>query len=264
MRVDLARQAAGGLGQGLDGGLLEHGEFAAGELEAVLDIGVDLVAGEAGEVVTHDEALAERCVHRHGDTPRSSVSPTRMRHRRFSESIAKLVSRRRSSSTSLRRWWASSMMSTGSCLASLARRETSVLIAWWAEERERSTAMPSSQSDGLVHVEHVAGGQRHVVHAIQPRVELGGEVGGTRWSCRRDLAGEHADALELDEVAEPGLGLAPRGGFEQLVGLCRGLEGQAGEGEVAQVHHSSSLRSRRFSGEGRGSGAGSPGSTCLE
>ena len=68
---------------------------------------------------------------------------------RFSESMAKLVSSRRSSRTSLRRWWASSMTSTGSCLASWASRETSVLIAWWAEERERSTAMPSSHPMAL-------------------------------------------------------------------------------------------------------------------
>ena len=57
-----------------------------------------------------------------------------------------------------------------------------------------------------------------------------------------------------------GLGLAAGRGFEQLVGLGRGLEGQPGEGEVLAVHHASSfpsLRLRIASGEGGGSGAGS-------
>ena len=80
------------------------------------------------------------------------------------------------------------------------------------------------------------------------------------------LAGEQADAAQVDEVAEPGLGLAARVGLEELVGLCQGLEGQAGEGEVALVHHSSSFLSlslRMASGEGGGSGAGSSASISL-
>ena len=56
--VDLARQAAGALEQGLDGGRLEQGEFAPGEAQAVAEVEVDLVALEAGEVVPDDEALA--------------------------------------------------------------------------------------------------------------------------------------------------------------------------------------------------------------
>ena len=80
-----------------------------------------------------------------------------------------------------------------------------------------------------------------------------------------DLAGEHTDAAQFDQVAEAGLGLAAGVGLEQLVGFRGGLEGQAGEGEVAQVHHSSSfLNLRMASGEGGGSGAGSPGSIRPE
>ena len=95
-------------------------------------------------------------------------------------------------------------------------------------------------------------------------MELGGEVSAHGGLSAADLAGEQADAFEFDKVAEPGLGLAPGVGFEQLVGLGGGLEGQAGEGEVSQVHQSSSLSFRRLSGDGGGSGAGSPGSICLE
>ena len=99
-------------------------------------------------------------------------------------------------------------------------------------------------------------------------MELRGEVTADGCLAGAHLTGEHADAAQVDEVSEPGLGLAPRIGFEELVGLCRGLEGQAFEGEVAQVHQSSSssffLRFRMASGEGGGSGAGSSVSICLE
>ena len=55
--VDLSGQAAGALEQGLDGRGLEQRQFASGEAQAMADIGVDLVAVEAGEVVSDDEAL---------------------------------------------------------------------------------------------------------------------------------------------------------------------------------------------------------------
>ena len=95
-------------------------------------------------------------------------------------------------------------------------------------------------------------------------MELSGEVSADSGLAGAHLAGEHADASQLDEVAEPGLGLAAGTGVEEFVGLCRRLEGHPGEGEVAQVHQSSSLSFRMASGEGGGSGAGSSASTCLE
>ena len=119
--------------------------------------------------------------------------------------------------------------------------------------------------DGLVDVEHVAGGERDVVDTVEAGVELVGEVAADGCLAGPDLAGEHTDAAQFDQVAEPGLGLAAGVGLEQLVGFRGGLEGQAGEGEVAQVHHSSSfLNLRMASGEGGGSGAGSPGSIRPE
>ena len=117
--------------------------------------------------------------------------------------------------------------------------------------------------DGLVHVEHVAGGERDVVDAVEPGVKAGGEMAAHGGLAGADLAGEQADAAQLDEVAEPGLGLAPGRGPEQLVGLGQGLEGHAGEGEVAQIHQSCSMSLRRLSGEGGGSGGGSPASISF-
>ena len=67
---------------------------------------------------------------------------------------------------------------------------------------------------------------------------------------------EQADALEFDEVMQPGLGLAAGVRFEQFVGVGRSLEGEPGEGEVAQIHYFFSLRCRIARGEGLGSRAG--------
>ena len=67
--VDLPRQAPGALEQGLDGGRLEQGSSHPGEAEAVLEIGVDLIPIEAGEMVSDDEALAEGLVHGHRQSP---------------------------------------------------------------------------------------------------------------------------------------------------------------------------------------------------
>ena len=64
--VGVSRQAARALAQGLGGGRFEQWEFAAGEAQAMGQIGVALIAFEAGEVVAHDESLGERFVAGHG------------------------------------------------------------------------------------------------------------------------------------------------------------------------------------------------------
>ena len=245
-------------------GFLEHGEFAAGEAQAVLDIGVDLVAGQPGEVVAHDEALAERFVHRHGEAPAQLGQP----HEDEAHAVLGVHGEVGQQPQVLEHVAAQVVGLVddehGELLGLLGKAGDFGLdrvVGRGARALHGDAELPS---DGLVHVEHVAGAQRDVVHAVQPRMELGGEVAAHGGLAGADLAGEHADALELDEVAESRPGLAPGGGLVQLVGLGRGLEGQAGEGEVAQVHQSSSLRSRRLSGEGGGCGAGSPVSTSLE
>ena len=103
--------------------------------------------------------------------------------------------------------------------------------------------------DGLVHVEHVAGGQRDVADPMQAGMQVGGDMAAYGGLARADLAGHQADALEFDEVMEPSLGLAAGVRFEQLVGVGRGFEGQPGQGEVTQVHQFFSLRFRIVRGE---------------
>ena len=67
--VDLPGQAPGALEQGLDGRRLEQRQLASREPEAVLDVGLDLIAVETGQMVADDEALAEGFVHGHGQAP---------------------------------------------------------------------------------------------------------------------------------------------------------------------------------------------------
>ena len=50
-------ETARALEQRLDRGGVEQGNLAAGESQAVDEVGVEFVAVEAGEVVAHDEAL---------------------------------------------------------------------------------------------------------------------------------------------------------------------------------------------------------------
>ena len=67
--VDLARQALGGVEQRLDSGGLEQWQLTAGELQAVCEIGGQLLTGEPAQVVAHHDALGEGFVHRHGQAP---------------------------------------------------------------------------------------------------------------------------------------------------------------------------------------------------
>ena len=67
--VDAPGDAARAVRQRLDGGGFEQGEFAAGESQAVGEVGVELRAVEAWEVVAHDESLCERFVAGHGEAP---------------------------------------------------------------------------------------------------------------------------------------------------------------------------------------------------
>ena len=55
--VDESGQPACALEQSLDGGGFEQGELAPWKTQAVGEVGVEFVAVESIEVVTHDEAL---------------------------------------------------------------------------------------------------------------------------------------------------------------------------------------------------------------
>ena len=95
-------------------------------------------------------------------------------------------------------------------------------------------------------------------------MQSGGDVSAHGGFARADLAGEQTDALELDEVMQPCLGLTACVGLEPLVGVCRRFEGEPGQGEVSQVHQFFSLRFRIARGEGDGSGGEVSQVSCEE
>ena len=75
-------------------------------------------------------------------------------------------------------------------------------------------AMPSSHRDGLVHVEHAAGGQRHVVDTVQPGVELRGERarGGAVVGGGQVLAAQRRTrCATTSRTTPPGAGCGARG-----------------------------------------------------
>jgi hypothetical protein len=49
----------GGLVQRLDGAGLEQPHAGAGQLQPVIEVGAELVAGEPAEVIAHDDALGQ-------------------------------------------------------------------------------------------------------------------------------------------------------------------------------------------------------------
>ena len=65
--IDFSGQPMGGLEQGLDNGVFEQGELAAGEAQTVFEVLGKLLALETGEVETHDDALVEWLVDGHGE-----------------------------------------------------------------------------------------------------------------------------------------------------------------------------------------------------
>ena len=99
-------------------------------------------------------------------------------------------------------------------------------------------------------------------------MQRGGDVAADGGLAAADFAGEQADASQFEQVLQARLGFAAGGRGEQLVGVEVGLEREAGEGKVAQVHQSSSCcrRSslRRASGEGGGWAGGVSDSICQE
>ena len=56
--------------------------------------------------------------------------------------------------------------------------------------------------DGLVHVEHVAGGERDVVDAVEAGMQGGGDCPAGGGFAGADLAGQQADTAQVDEVVD--------------------------------------------------------------
>ena len=67
--VHLSWQPAGRLEDGFDGRGLEERYLAAGQAHAVIEVASDLVAGDAADVCSYDDALRERLERGHPEAP---------------------------------------------------------------------------------------------------------------------------------------------------------------------------------------------------
>ena len=124
-------QPMGGLEQGLDNGVFEQGELAAGEAQTVFEVLGKLLALETGEVETHDDALVECLVDGHGEAASElgesdeeeaqTVFGLDVVQRQQSEVFEDVVSQVMG---------ASSNTSRGRCLSSTHSRVISARITW--------------------------------------------------------------------------------------------------------------------------------------
>ena len=86
--------------------------------------------------------------------------------------------------------------------------------------------------EGLVHVQDGSGRKADVEDGVEAGMQGGGDAAAEAGLAAAGLAGEQADAAQLEQVLEAGFGFAGSLGEEQLVGLGEVGEGEAGEGEV--------------------------------
>jgi len=86
--------------------------------------------------------------------------------------------------------------------------------------------------DGLEEVHHVASGERHVEDAIKTGVELGEDAARGAGLAATAVAGDQADAAQVEQMREADVELATAGRGKELVGADLLAEGVAREGEM--------------------------------
>ena len=69
--------------------------------------------------------------------------------------------------------------------------------------------------DGLVHVEHVAGGEGDIVDAVQTGMEVGGDLAADGGLAATDLAGQQTDAAQFEQMVQARLGFAAGGDLRE-------------------------------------------------
>ena len=140
------------------------------------EVMVELVAVEAGEVVAHDEALGERFVHGHGESA-SQLGESDEQHAQAVLGVHFVV--------------AQEPEVLEDVIAQVVRfvdDEHGELLGLAHQARDFGSdgavgggartlgGKPELPGDGLVHVEHVAGGEGDVAQAVQARMQHGGDV----------------------------------------------------------------------------------------
>ena len=176
MRLMSRGQTARALEQRLDRGGFEQGNLAAGEAQAVGEVMVEFVAVEAGEVVAHDEALGERFVHSHGESA-SQLGESDEQHAQAVLGVHFVIAQEPEVLEDVIAQVVRFVDDEDGELLGLAHQAGDFgadgAVGGGARTLGGKTELPG---DGLVHVEHVAGGEGDVAQAVQARMQHGGDV----------------------------------------------------------------------------------------
>ena len=165
--VDESGQPAGAVGQRLDGGGLEQGVLAAGQMQAVGEVGIEFLAVESGEVVAHDEALGERFVAGHGEAA-SQLGETDEEQAQAVVAVHGEVTQQAQVFEDVIAQVLGLVDDEHGELLGLAHQSGGLGLDGAVGGGTRALGgQPQLPGDGLVHVEDVAGGQRDVADAVQ-------------------------------------------------------------------------------------------------
>ena len=217
-QIDLARQPAGGLVDCFFGGGIEERDLGAGEAEAMREIAGELLAGERGHVIADDDALRERLVHGHGEAP-TQFGLAEQEQAQARLGIHLIVGEQ-----------AEILEDIGAEVVRFVDDEDGPGAGVGAEARhlrldlpvERGAgafdAQPHLPGDGLEEIHHVAGGERHIEDAIETGVELGEDAARGAGLAAAAVAGDQADAAQVEQMREADVELATAGGGEEFVG----------------------------------------------
>ena len=189
------------------------------------EVGVEFCAVESAQVVAYDESLGERFVAGHGETAAQLGEPDEQQAQAV-VAVHCVVAQQPEVFEDVVAQVLGLVDDEDGELLGLAHQSGDFGADGAVGGGARAFGgQPQLPGDGLVHVEDVAGGERDVADAVQAGMQGGGDVSAHGGLARPDLAGDEADALELDEVLEPGFGLATGVRLEQLVGVGGRLEG---------------------------------------
>ena len=234
--IDLAREAAGGLVEGLFGGGVEERDLGGGEAQALREIAGEFVARQRGHVVADDDALGERLVDGHGE-PAPEFGLAEQEQTEPGLGIHLVV-----------RQEAEILEDIGAQVVRFVDDEDRADAGVGAQARDlgldlaiegRAGALdtePHLPGNGLEEVHHVARGEGDVDDAIEAGVELGEHAATGAGRAAAAVAGDQADAAQVEQMREADVELARAGGEKELVGRDFLAEGMACEGKVFAIH----------------------------
>lgn len=207
--MDLAKNAFGGLLEGLPGGIVKQRLRHAGGLELMREIGVQFFAREAFPVILHGKARAQRLVHRQ----REGAAEQRLAHQQQGQIAARIhveVEQQRKlfeSGMAQQRGFVTdengvlffALLEAHDGGGDLARQVAAVVRRFQIQLQRQLPEQVQRRSGGPVQIEDL----------IQVRMERGGEGAGGGGLARADLAGEQTGAVMIGQKLQPRFGLIP-------------------------------------------------------